>query len=90
MSTAGAGTGSHPARPRAAWRAGSTDPRRRAAPASLEPSALLHRRAACSFRLQRTVQQKNHFSTFQIILDAGISLHVFEFPKIYEILLSSF
>jgi hypothetical protein len=35
-------------------------------------------------------KKQNHFSTSQIILDAGISLHVFEFPRIYEILISSF
>jgi len=50
--------GSHPARPRAAWRAGSTDPRRRAAPASLEPSALLRTAAlhvpfACSAQFSK-------------------------------------
>jgi len=42
------------------------------------------------FACSAPFSKKNHFSTFQIILDAGISLHVFEFPKIYEILLSSF
>jgi len=49
-------------------------------------TAALHVPFACS----APYSKKNHFSTFQIILDAGISLHVFEFPKIYEILLSSF